>query len=275
MPLVKALYGHPQAGVFWERRLHAAVLEGGFTSLGTCGEWRSVYFHYELRVLMIVYVDDFKMSCPPAAVREAWRKIQAVKVQEEDGSYTEAIKLGDVEDVNTFLGCGHHTETFQTQSGVPGKVMVWQMHKFMRSCVERYEEVARGADPKYELQPCHAPFINEDELPNPARTGLRNSDGSTHGFVCLYCTEAFATQDFTPVKTPQEAAKVCKDLRNSQASLRYGSSLTLAGNERNDGTIAALGVLAVVACSVIIRCSTGHASCASTSCVRSHFLHKP
>ena len=38
MPLVKALYGHPQAGVFWERRLHAAVLEGGFTSLGTCGE---------------------------------------------------------------------------------------------------------------------------------------------------------------------------------------------------------------------------------------------
>ena len=40
MPFVKALYGHPQAGVFWERRLHAAVLEAGFTRLGNCGEWR-------------------------------------------------------------------------------------------------------------------------------------------------------------------------------------------------------------------------------------------
>ena len=43
MPLIKALYGHPQAGVFWERRMHKAVLDCGFASLGNCGEWRSVY----------------------------------------------------------------------------------------------------------------------------------------------------------------------------------------------------------------------------------------
>ena len=74
--------------------------------------------------------------------------------------------------------------------------MVWQMHKFMRSCVERYEEVAHEATPGYVLEECKAPFINEDELPNPARTGLKNDDGTTHGFVCPYCTEAFAAQDF-------------------------------------------------------------------------------
>ena len=124
MPLVNALYGHPQAGVFWERHLHTAVLEGGFTSLGTCGEWRSVYFHHDLKVLMIVYVDDFKLSGPPDAVKEAWSKMQAVTVQEEDSSYVQAIKLGDIESVNTFLGCGHHTETFETKSGTPGNIIV-------------------------------------------------------------------------------------------------------------------------------------------------------
>ena len=70
MPLVKALYGHPQAGVFWERRMHAAVLSVGFTSLGNCGEWRSVYFHKEFQVLMIVYVDDFKLAGPPSGMEK-------------------------------------------------------------------------------------------------------------------------------------------------------------------------------------------------------------
>ena len=50
MPLIKALYGHPQAGVFWERRLHAALLKLDFVVLGSCGEWRSVYFHPTLKV---------------------------------------------------------------------------------------------------------------------------------------------------------------------------------------------------------------------------------
>ena len=103
------------------------------------------------------------------------------------------------------------------------------------------------------LEECKAPFINEDELPNPTRTGLKNDDGTTHGFVCPYCTEAFAAQDFKPVKDAQEAAKVCKELRHSQASLRYGSNLTLAGNARKDGTIAGAGVLALVACSVLMK----------------------
>ena len=67
------------------------------------------------------------------------------------------------------------------------------MHKFMKSCVERYQEVARDATPGYVLEECDAPIINEVELPNPARTPFLNADGSTRGFVCLDCTEAFAT----------------------------------------------------------------------------------
>ena len=164
-----------------------------------------------------------------------------------------AIKLGDAEPVNTFSGCGHHTESLPTKSGTPGNVMVWQMHKFMRCFVGRYENASRDATPGYVLEECSAPSINEDELPNPVHTGLLNANSSSHGCVCPYCAEAFASQDVTPVKTSQEAATVCKHVRDSQATLRYDSSLTLVGNERIDGSIAAVGILAIVACSVIMK----------------------
>ena len=41
--LIKALYGHPQAGAFWEQRCGCVLAKAGFVPLGDCGEWRSVY----------------------------------------------------------------------------------------------------------------------------------------------------------------------------------------------------------------------------------------
>ena len=88
----------------------------------------------------------------------------------------------------------------------------FDMHKLMQSCVDRYEEVVRKRRPDYVLPECDAPFVEEDMLPNPARTPLLNQDGSTHGLVCPYCTEAFATDEFRKVKNPVEAKEVCKEL---------------------------------------------------------------
>ena len=39
--LVKALYGHPNSGCFWEQRCEDKVLREGFRRIGDCGEWRS------------------------------------------------------------------------------------------------------------------------------------------------------------------------------------------------------------------------------------------
>ena len=55
--MVKALYGHPDAGTFWEEHCHKGVTAVGFEPVGAA--WPSVYVHKELNLLLVVYVDDF------------------------------------------------------------------------------------------------------------------------------------------------------------------------------------------------------------------------
>ena len=63
-PLVLALHGHPNSGSFWEQMFERKSLKEGFRRIGECGEWRSCYYHVSLRVILVAYVDDFKMAGP-------------------------------------------------------------------------------------------------------------------------------------------------------------------------------------------------------------------
>ena len=84
--LEKALYGHPNAGVYWEQRCNSAIEEAGFVATSNCGEWRSCFFHPKHKVYLMVYVDDFKMAGPCAGVDECWRLIKAPL--DEEGNRT-------------------------------------------------------------------------------------------------------------------------------------------------------------------------------------------
>ena len=56
--LRKALYGHPDAGTFWEEKVDAHMKKVGFIGLNP--EWPSCYYHPHLAVYCVIYVDDFK-----------------------------------------------------------------------------------------------------------------------------------------------------------------------------------------------------------------------
>ena len=56
VPLVLALYGHPDAGGYWERHCENKLREADFMPVP---QWRSVFFHSGLQLLLMVYVDDF------------------------------------------------------------------------------------------------------------------------------------------------------------------------------------------------------------------------
>ena len=58
-----ALYGHPDSGVYWEQKCDTHLKSVGFDPIV---DWRSCYFHRELQLFLIVYVDDFKL-CGPAS----------------------------------------------------------------------------------------------------------------------------------------------------------------------------------------------------------------
>ena len=59
VPLRLALYGHPDSGTFWERHCEERLLQKSFI---TIPGWPGVFTHESLRVVLAVYVDDFKLA---------------------------------------------------------------------------------------------------------------------------------------------------------------------------------------------------------------------
>ena len=72
----QALYGHPDAGGYWERHCEEGLKKAGFVPMGDCNEWRSCYFNPKTKVLMIVYVDDVKAAGPTARVKRTWADLR-------------------------------------------------------------------------------------------------------------------------------------------------------------------------------------------------------
>ena len=56
--LKKALYGHPDAGTFWEEKCDQHVRKVGFEPVGE--EWPSCYVHKRMNLFLVIYVDDFQ-----------------------------------------------------------------------------------------------------------------------------------------------------------------------------------------------------------------------
>ena len=76
-PMILALYGHPDAGGWWEQHCHKALLLGGWTPIKN-GSWKSVYWHEKLKLLLVVYVDDFKMAGPKENLKQGWKTITEI-----------------------------------------------------------------------------------------------------------------------------------------------------------------------------------------------------
>ena len=82
-------------GGYWELHCEEQVKLCGFEPLGDCCEWRSVYWNETLRVMLSIYVDDFKLAGAKAAVKQAWEALG------------KRIELGKVSEVAQYLGCTH------------------------------------------------------------------------------------------------------------------------------------------------------------------------
>ncbi len=98
VPLVLALYGHPDSGGYWEERCDECLKNVGFELIES---WRSVYWHPKYKALLIVYVDDFKLACPKEHTQAIWAAIRKQIVTDEP------------KPPDRFLGC--YAQEFQTE----------------------------------------------------------------------------------------------------------------------------------------------------------------
>ncbi|CAE7919883.1 unnamed protein product, partial [Symbiodinium necroappetens] len=93
-PLRLALYGHPDSGGIWEKHCTKQLKSIGWVPV-LPDIWQSISCHPELDLLLVVYVEDFKMAGPK--VTKGWEGISKV------------LEMDPAEPLRRCFGC-HHVE---------------------------------------------------------------------------------------------------------------------------------------------------------------------
>ena len=127
VPLLRALYGHPDSGTMWEVHCDKHVQSVGFKLVGE--EWQSCYFHPTLKLYLVVYVDDFKLSGPKENLSKGWSLIR------------KGLDIEPPVPIGVYLGCSHEEGTMKI-GDIVARTMTYNMEDFLSSCVERYLELA-------------------------------------------------------------------------------------------------------------------------------------
>ena len=97
-PLRLALYGHPDSGGLWEKHCTKQLRSIGWVPV-LPDMWQSIFYHPELDLLLVVYVDDFKMAGPKDNLAKGWEGISKV------------LDMDPAEPLGRYFGCNHREQT--------------------------------------------------------------------------------------------------------------------------------------------------------------------
>jgi hypothetical protein len=85
------LYGHPRAGHYWEQHVHKCSLIEGFKPVPG---WECLYIQPQDRVLMSVYVDDFKLAGDATRIDACLNRLRKHMKLDDAIPINEGIYLG-------------------------------------------------------------------------------------------------------------------------------------------------------------------------------------
>ena len=68
--LERNLYGHPVAGLLWERQFEKVLLKYGW---GKVPNWECLFVNREEVLFLSVYVDDIKMASKTENMKPTWK----------------------------------------------------------------------------------------------------------------------------------------------------------------------------------------------------------
>ena len=113
-----------------------------------------MFYHAKLDLLLMVYVDDFKMAGPKANVPVGWELMRR------------GLRMEDPAPMGLCLGCLHHEST-DTLSGVPVRRVSYDMETFLDIAVKSYESLAAKAGWTQGLKPnVQTPYFDTKEDPD-------------------------------------------------------------------------------------------------------------
>jgi len=111
-PLLRNLYGHPLAGLLWDKGSQKRILQCGFEKVRG---WESLYVHRQCKLFLGVYVDDFHMAGQADQLEPMWERLNKVIDLEPP------VKFHN----NTYLGCTQVNSSVD-QATVEAKRLLFQ-----------------------------------------------------------------------------------------------------------------------------------------------------
>ena len=91
VPLERNLYGHPLAGLLWERQFEKILLKHGWEKIPN---WECLFVHREKGLFLSVYVDDIKLAGKNSNLDPMWKLLNKEVDLGEPTSFLDHIYLG-------------------------------------------------------------------------------------------------------------------------------------------------------------------------------------
>ena len=73
VPLERNLYGHPLAGLLWERQFEKILFKYGWEKVSN---WECLFVHREKGLFLSVYVDDIKLAGMKQNIVPRWKVLK-------------------------------------------------------------------------------------------------------------------------------------------------------------------------------------------------------
>ena len=91
VPLERNLYGHPLAGLLWERQFEKVLLKHGWEKIPN---WECLFVHREKGLFLSVYVDDIKLAGKKHNIDPMWKVLNKEVDLGEPTSFLDHVYLG-------------------------------------------------------------------------------------------------------------------------------------------------------------------------------------
>ena len=136
VPLERNLYGHPLAGLLWERQFEKIMLKHGWEKVS---HWECLFVHREKGLFLSVCVDDMKLAGKKQNIDPMWKVLNNEVDLGEPTSFLDHV----------YLGC---TQRQCEISKVPQNLRMsswsYDMEGLAKKCVERFCELANKTTPQ-------------------------------------------------------------------------------------------------------------------------------
>ena len=133
VPLERNLFGHPLAGLLWERQFEKILLKHGWEKVSS---WECLFVHREKGLFLSVYVDDIKLAGKKQNINPMWKLLIKEVDLGEPTSFFDHVYLGCTQ--RQCQTRKHTVDIYRTMfesrisAGATGNYQAWKIRIFVR-----------------------------------------------------------------------------------------------------------------------------------------------